>query len=84
MLAVQRLKKLYNRQSQSSGNNTHSTHVTGAMPRWSADMAANGTYVMAGRTPHRTQSGENVSHGRESSPYSVAASKSINEIMHHR
>ncbi|XP_067941655.1 caskin-2-like isoform X2 [Watersipora subatra] len=85
MLAVERLKKLNKRQSQSSCNNGRdSTPISGLMPRWSADMAVNGTYMMAGRTPNRSYSGENMSQGRESSPYSVAASKSINEIMYHR
>lgn len=85
MLAVERLKKLYKRRSQSSGNNSRdSTPVTGPLPRWSADMAANGGgyMMMGGRAPYRSNSGENLS--RESSPYSIAATRSINEIAHHR
>ena len=89
MLAVERLKKLHKRQSQSSCSNSRdsrdSTPVTGQLPRWSADMTANGSgYNMMGssRPPYRSNSGENLS--RESSPYSIAAARSINEIAHHR
>lgn len=76
MLAVERLKKLHKRHPQSSSRD--STPISGAMPRWSADMAANGTYVMASR--QRSQSGDNVSKSRESSPFSIAAGKSIDEV----
>lgn len=83
LLAVNRLKKFNKRQSQTSSRD--STPVTGTMPRWSADMAANSGYAINGQVPYRSHSGENVSSQvRECSPYSMAASNSLKEIMNHR
>jgi len=86
MLAVERLKKLQKRQSASSGHSRDSTPISSSGPRWSADMAANGHYMGEIRAQCRSSSGENLSlrQSRESSPYSMAASKSVNEIMHLR